>query len=85
MSTTEIIKLKKVLIKILKEWRGLTFLSSDELKIENFKKYDDKYEFSGKYEYTTLFGLTIESGEFKIILDKNLKPISVNIKPTEKH
>ncbi len=82
MSKAKMREIKNVIREMIRDARGLLFLSDYDIKIENMKKVDDNYEISGMYEYKGLFGdSVIESGRFKVVLDKDLEVISLEITP----
>ena len=73
--------IKNKIREIIRETRSLDLLQSSEIKIENMiRTSEGHYEISGTYEYKSLFGITIETGEFNITLDDKLQPIIVDIK-----
>jgi len=73
--------IKYTITSIVRDFRGLYLLTSDEVKIDEFRKEEGKYIVKGAYEARSFTGATIESGEFYIELDEELNPLKVNIKP----
>ncbi|MGH2611814.1 MAG: hypothetical protein ACRDFB_02050 [Rhabdochlamydiaceae bacterium] len=82
MGTTEA-RIKQKVISILKEFRGFSLITSDEVKIVNLEKQGTNYITKGNYVHTTLFGGRIlEEGEFEITLaETNLEPVGIKITP----
>jgi len=74
--------LKKVIARIIAEFRGLLFLVPSEVKINSLKSIEGGYEVSGCYRYKALLGgVVIEEGSFKITLSREFEVLSVEITP----
>jgi len=77
-------RIKNALTTIIKESRGPITLLPNEVTIDSLHKKNNHYEIMGSYKYTNIFGVTLEEGSFKIVLDEKLEPIEIEIKPKSK-
>lgn len=73
--------IKKRVIKVIEEFRGLFPLLPSQVKIDFLEKKDEGYILRGNYRYPGILGNVIEEGDFEVELDNNLNPVKVKITP----
>ncbi len=72
--------IKKAVVNIIKESRGLFWLVPREVKIESIEKVENRYKITGNYECYSFSGLLLEEGSFEIVLDDELELVKSVIK-----
>jgi|GEM_PF-6827614 hypothetical protein len=79
----DIKEIKKVLVDLIKEARGLPTLIGSEVKIKSIEKIEKGYKATGSYEYRSFLGQLIEKGTFEVTLDDKLGLVESRIEVEE--
>ncbi|RLG62917.1 hypothetical protein DRO02_07425 [archaeon] len=75
-------QIKERVVDVIRELRGLTLLTKNDVHIERFIRKNGEYEITGVYECGGGLLSRGESGKFLIVLNRELELIKADITPT---
>jgi uncharacterized protein YodC (DUF2158 family) len=74
-----IAEIKRAVVDVIREARGLPILTGSDVKIKSIEKTEKGYKTTGSYECRSLLGYRVEKGSFEVTLDDKLELVESRI------